>query len=340
MARKLVVIGGGTGSFAVLAGLRDSPVELCSIVTMMDSGGDSGVLRDAYGVLPPGDLRRCLVALSEESAILRDLFSVRFQDPPLAGRNFGNLFLLALSQSLGCEKRAVDAIGKILKIRGRVLPVTWDHAHLIAHLDDGSIVEGEAAIDARCQSLRLHSAPDEKDPVQPAIGSVHLEPPAVANPEAITSIETCDFVILAPGDLYTSTIPNLLVDGIPQAIASSRAPLVYVMNLMTKPGETDGFTASQHVERIERYLGRVPDALLVHRGRPPADLLHRYELEGAEPVAVDDERLAALGVGEIFRRDIMSAASLVRHDPARTAAALLGIIQRLEATGMAKAGTR
>jgi uncharacterized cofD-like protein len=337
MARKLVVIGGGTGSFAVLAGLRDAPVELCSIVTMMDSGGDSGVLRDAYGVLPPGDLRRCLVALSEESAILRDLFSLRFQDPPLAGRNFGNLFLLALSQSLGSEKLAVDAIGKILKIRGRVLPVTWDHAHLVAELDDGETIRGEAAIDRRCESRRRHPHDDS----DAAIRSLHLEPRATANPEAIANIESCDVVILAPGDLFTSTIPNLLVDGIPTAIAKTTAPLIYVMNLMTQAGETDGFSGSRHIEEIARYLGRVPDAVLAHRGAvPDAALLARYASEGAEPVELDEARIAALGVDTIECEDIMSAASLVRHDPERTAAALLDLIERVECRPPAVAAAR
>ena len=147
METSLVVIGGGTGSFSVLSGLRNHAVDLSSIVTMMDSGGHSGVLRDAYGVLPPGDLRRCLIALSDESQILRDVFSFRFEEPPLAGHNLGNLFLLALTKATGSERRAIESISKMLNIKGRVIPVTWDHSHLNAELEDGEIIEGEGNID-------------------------------------------------------------------------------------------------------------------------------------------------------------------------------------------------
>ena len=169
MATTVTVIGGGTGSFNVLTGLRNhAHLAIRSVVTMMDSGGDSGRLRDEFGVLPPGDVRRCLVALSEESALLRNLFTFRFDEAPLSGRSFGNLFFLALTRTLGSEQHAVEAIGRILKIRGRVIPVTWDHAHLIAELEDGSQVEGEANLDV-----------PRHDPNVP-IRSVRLEPRAHA----------------------------------------------------------------------------------------------------------------------------------------------------------------
>lgn len=312
------VIGGGTGSFSVLSGLGAyENLWVHSIVTMMDSGGDSGRLRDEFGMLPPGDVRRCLVALSGESMLLRDLFSFRFVDGSLENRSFGNLFLLALTKMLGSEKEAIEAISRILKIRGRVIPVTWDHSHLFAELGDGTIVAGEANI----------SVPNHDGSVP--IERVYLDPPAEANPEAVQAILDSDFIVFAPGDLFTSTIPNLLVKGIPEAICQSRAPLIYVLNLMTKHGETDDYTASNHVARIARYTGRVPDAVLVHQGTVPSEMALRYEEEKARQVRVDIDDLYRMGVKLVKAGDVMSATSLVRHDPARTAVVLIELFDDL-----------
>ncbi len=318
MPRAVTVIGGGTGSFNVLSGLRGfRDLHIRSIVTMMDSGGDSGRLRDEFGVLPPGDVRRCLVALSEESALLRNLFSFRFEEP-LGNRSFGNLFFLALTRTLGSEAAAIDAIGRILKIRGRVIAVTWDHAHLHAELADGTCIEGEGNIGGPANA---HGGP---------IVGVRLEPAARANPEAADAIRDADFVVLAPGDLFTSTIPNLLVEGIPEALQESRARVVYLMNLMTRHGETDGFSASRHVEEIVRYAGRIPDAVLMHRGEIPSDLAERYEAEEARPVVLDLPKLRALGIRFLREEDLMSSTSFVRHDPARTGRALLQLFDELD----------
>jgi uncharacterized cofD-like protein len=312
------VIGGGTGSFHVLSGLRSFPdFEIRSVVTMMDSGGDSGRLRDEFGVLPPGDLRRCLVALSDESALLRDLFSFRFSESPLAGRSFGNLWLLALTRMLGSEREAIEATLRLLRIRGRVIPVTWDHVHLCAELADGSRIESEAGFsDAR------------RDP-RVAIRRVYLAPAARANPEAIAAIASSDFVVLAPGDLYSSTIPNLLVEGIPEALRATPAPLVYVQNLMTRSGETHGYPASRHVAEIARYAGRVPDAVLVHAGAIGDALAARYAQEAAFPVEIDLAALREQGVACVEASDLLSDTSLVRHDPQRTAEALARLFSRL-----------
>jgi uncharacterized cofD-like protein len=318
MKYAVTVIGGGTGSFNVLSGLN--PYEnlwIRSIVTMMDSGGDSGRLRDEFGVLPPGDVRRCLVALSEESELLRDLFSFRFLDPPLKDRSFGNLFFLALTKMLGSEKEAIEAISRILKIRGQVIAVTWDHAHLYAELADGTLVAGEANINV-----------PEHDATIP-IRRVYLDPEARANPEAVEAILESDFIVFAPGDLFTSTIPNLLVKGIPEALRQARAPIIYVLNLMTKYGETDDYTASQHVAQIVRYVDRVPDAVLVHQGTVPEELALKYEEEKARQVRIDADGLYRLGVKLVKAGDVMSATSLVRHDPARTAEALLELFEEL-----------
>jgi uncharacterized cofD-like protein len=318
MRQVVTVIGGGTGSFSVLSGL--SPYEdlwTQSIVSVMDSGGDSGRLRDEFGVLPPGDLRRCLIALSEESKLLRDLFSFRFQEPPLKNRSFGNLFILALTRMLGSEKEAIEAISRILKIRGRVIAVTWDYAHLYAELADGTVIAGEANI----------SVPEHDASIP--IARVYLDPPAQANPDAVEAILKSDFVVFAPGDLYTSTIPNLLVQGIAEALQQTQAPLIYVLNLMTKHGETDGFSASQHVAQIAHYAGRVPDAILVHQGIVPPEMALKYEEEKARQVRIDTDELHQLGVKLVQAGDVMSATSLVRHDPTRTAQALRVLFDEL-----------
>ncbi|MGH0032334.1 MAG: gluconeogenesis factor YvcK family protein [Myxococcota bacterium] len=322
MKRAVTVIGGGTGSFHVLSGLRRRPdLEIRSVVTMMDSGGDSGRLRDEFGLLPPGDLRRCLVALSGESDLLRDLFGFRFEEAPLEGRSFGNLFVLALTRTLGSEKAAIDALSRLLDVRGRVLPVTWDHPHLYAELADGTLLEGEANI----------GVPDV--PSAAPIERVYLEPPARANPDALDAIASSDFVVLAPGDLYTSSIPNLLVDGIGDALRRTPARLVYILNLMTRYGETSGYPASRHVSELARYAGRVPDAVLANRGEIPAALTARYEAEAAHPVELDEDELARLGVRHVVRAPVMSGTSLVRHDPERTAEALEALFERLAGDG-------
>jgi uncharacterized cofD-like protein len=283
----------------------------------MDAGGDSGRLRDEFGVLPPGDLRRCLVALSDESALLRDLFSFRFSEAPLAGRSFGNLFLLALTRMLGSEREATQAAVRLLRIRGQVIPVTWDHAHLCAELADGSRIESEAGF---------------ADPARnPAIGieRVFLAPRARANPEALEAIRDSAFVVLAPGDLYSSTIPNLLVEGIAEALQGCAGPLIYVQNLMTRRGETDGYAASRHVAEIARYAGRAPDAVLVHQDAIPAELLRRYAAEEAHAVEIDSAALHEQGVRLVYEANLLSDTPLVRHDPARTAAALEHVFARL-----------
>ncbi len=318
MRRTVTVIGGGTGSFNILRGLK--PYEelwIRSIVTMMDSGGDSGRLRDEFGVLPPGDVRRCLIALSEEDELLRSLFAFRFPDPPLEGRNFGNLFFLALTKMCGSEKQAIEAMSRILKVRGRVLAVTWDRVHLYAELADGTLIAGEANID-----IPKH---DSSLPIR----RVYLEPEARANPEAVQAIAESDFLVLAPGNLYTSTVPNLLVQGIPAALQQARAPLIYVLNLMTNYGETYGYTASDHIVQLVRYGRRVPDAVLTHQGPIPDELAWKYEAEEAYRVRLDAGNLYSMGVKVVKQADVMSTTSLVRHDPPRTAKALVELFGEL-----------
>jgi uncharacterized cofD-like protein len=321
LALEIAVIGGGAGSFNLLSGLRaHDGIRLRSIVTVMDSGGDSGQLRDAFGVLPPGDLRRCLVALSEESELLREIFSFRFEEGDLEGRNFGNLFFLALVRSLGSEKAAVEALGRILKIRGEVIPVTWDHAQLVARLADGKLLRGEAAIDAR---RRHPEAASEPSPV----ASIWLEPEAQANPAALDAIRQSDAVVYAPGDVFTSVVPNLLVAGVADAVRGARGRLVAVVNLMTKYGETYGWGAARHVEELTRRTGRRPDTVLVHAGPLPQGRLADYAEEGASPV-VDDLASCSNDDLEVVRADIASPSALIRHDPEATAAALVAWLRQ------------
>ncbi len=318
MNRTVTVIGGGTGSFNVLSGLRaHKHLTIRSIVTMMDSGGDSGRLRDEFGVLPPGDIRRCLVALSDEAPLMRQLFSFRFAEEPLEGRHFGNLFFLALTKILGSEREAIKAIGTLLKIRGAVHPITLDNVQLHAELSDGQLIKGEKHIDA-----------PKHDPSIP-IRRVYLEPEATANPDALAAIAESAYIVLAPGDLFTSTIPNFLVRGVKQALTSARGRLIYIVNLMTKRGETNGYSAARHVEQIIHYGGRVPDAVLVHRGPISDDLISRYRAEDADQVFIDEETIIKLGVRKIRAADMMSASSLVRHDPVRTADALVSLFGEL-----------
>ena len=317
--RTVVVIGGGTGSYNVLSGLRQSDrVKLVSIVTMTDSGGDSGRLRSEFKVLPPGDIRRCLVALSEDSSLLRELFNFRFDDDPLRGRQLGNLLVLALARILGSEREAINAIHRLLNIRGRVLPVSWDQVHLCAELADGQLIEEEAHIDV-----------PKHDPSIP-IRRVFLRPEATPNPEALAAIADSDFIVMAPGDLYTSSLPNLLVRGVPESLRRSRAKLVYVLNLMTKRGETLGYSASRHVEELIRYGGRVPDAVLVHRGDVPEEMAQRYRAEEAHAVEIDEARVHSLGVPLIWPAPVISTASKARHDPERTSLALLALFAALD----------
>jgi uncharacterized cofD-like protein len=318
--RKMVtVIGGGTGSYQILSGLRPfDDLALSSVVTMTDSGGDSGRLRTEFKVLPPGDIRRCLLALSDDSTLLRELFSFRFEDDPLRGRQLGNLFVLALTRILGSEREAINAMHRLLKIRGRVYPVSWDQVHLCAELEDGRIVEEEANIDV-----------PKHDPTI-AIRRIFLRPEASPNPDALAAIAESDYVVLAPGDLYTSTLPNLLVRGVPEALRRSRAKLIYVLNLMTKRGETAGYPASRHVQEIIRYGGRIPDALLVEGGPLPDEIARRYLAEDARAVAIDEPALRDLGVRVVKAARVMSRSSKARHDPEQTALALRDLFTQLD----------
>lgn len=302
----------------VLTGLKKQPVELTAIVSMMDDGGSSGRLRDEFGVLPPGDIRRGLLALASEdwdSLFLRRLFEYRFnQGTGLSGHSFGNLFLTALADVLGNEEKAIRTAGKILKIKGRVLPITTDNVQLCARLEDGTIVKGETNIDIR------RVRPDL------SILDIFLDGEANINQQAKQAIEKADLIILGPGDLYTSILPNLLVAGVNQAIWQSKAKLFYVVNLMTKHGETDNFKASDFIKEVKRYLGqaapRLNTVFVNKEAKPSKKLLEKYQQEKAFPVKVNLKKCRQL-VTKVVVNSFVSQKTLFRHDPQKLATALL-----------------
>lgn len=309
--KKVVVIGGGTGSFVVLRGLKKYPFTITAVVTMFDSGGSSGILRDEFGVLPPGDARRCLVALSEgeKEETLRGLFNFRFNNPgsTLHGHNFGNLFLTALSHITSGDAEAISEAGKLLNIKGTVLPVSLYKSQLCAELEDGSIIEGETNID-----IPKHDGSKR-------IAEVFLKPEAYVYEKTQEAIAKADIIVIGPGDVYTSIIPNLLVKGVSEAIAKSRAKKVYVLNLMTKWGETHGFAASDFAREVLSYLSMKRfDVIIGNSKVVPSPLLASYEKEKKYPVVLD-KKLAEYAE-RLLIDDIYDDSSILRHDSGKIAA--------------------
>lgn len=262
--KKVTVIGGGTGTFVVLSGLKNYPLNLSVVVSMMDSGGSTGRLRDQLGILPPGDLRQCLVALSDAPLLWRKLFLYRFEKGDLAGHNFGNIFLAALEKVSNSYDEAIETVSYVLKTKGNVIPVTHDKLHLVAEYENGNKVTGEGMI-------------DENHTEETRIKKIYLEPQGKANPKAIKSIEDADFIVIGPGDLYTSIISVLLVNGVSEAIKKSKAKIVYIMNLMTKSGQTTNYKATDHLGDLGFYLGRQPDYVLINNGNIASDILVSYQ---------------------------------------------------------------
>jgi uncharacterized cofD-like protein len=319
--KNIVVIGGGTGSYTILKGLKayTDQCSLTAIVSMMDSGGDTGVLRDEYGVLPPGDIRRCLVALSEETELIKKLFQFRFSKGSLKGKNFGNIFLTALSEIMGSDELAIRETGTILKIKGEVFPVTLDKVDLCAELEDGTIVRGETNIDI----------PKHNPTV--LIKRVFLDPKARAYSDAVKAILKADAIIMGPGDLYTSIIPNFLVSRIPKAICDSKAIKIYICNLMTKYGETHNYSVADHLKTILRYIGgKSIDYMIVNNGKPSVGLLKKYEREKSFPVLYKNEEFYEFGVKKVIEADVMNKRILIRHHPERIAEVILTVIKKIK----------
>jgi uncharacterized cofD-like protein len=310
--QKIVVIGGGTGSYNVLRGLKNYDVSLEAIVSMMDSGGSTGVLRDEFGVLPHGDVRRCLIALSPDASTLRKLLEYRFdKGTGLNGHSFGNLFLTALTKIKGNDADAIREAGNILNIKGKVLPVTTTNCHLAAILENGQTIIGENNIDIPKHNPNLR------------IKKLYLTPDAEAYAEAVDSILSADRIIIGPGDLYTSVLPNIIVPGIREAIAKSKAVKIYVCNIMTKHGETTGFKASDFVDALENYLGKkVLDYVVCNNKKPSKALLKRYEAENAEYV---EPNISSSKEYMVIKEDLLYNIDLARHDPEKLARTIMKI---------------
>lgn len=316
MKIKIAVIGGGTGNFTVLNGLKlYKPLDISVIVSMVDDGGSTGILRSEFGILPPGDVRQCMIALSEESALIQRLFQYRFSGS-LGNHSFGNLFHLALSEITGSEEKAIEEMSRILKISGRVFPVTLSNVRLNAELEDGTLVSGETNIDLPKHDPNLQ------------ISKLFLSQKAEANPLAAAAIESADCIIISPGDLFTSTLPNFLVNGVAKAVAHSNALKVYVCNLMTKHGETTGFTATDHVTAIHQYIGKqCIDAVLVNSATLSQAQIDEYATEKSFPVKYDVASLKKEGIKKVVESKLTSSHSLVRHDSNQIAWELFKIIR-------------
>lgn len=305
---KIVAIGGGTGLSTLLRGLKGITSNITAIVTVADDGGSSGRLREEMGVPPPGDVRNTLVALADTEPLMERLFQYRFQTGEgLKGHSFGNLFIAAMTEITGDFEQAVRESSKVLAVRGQVLPATVQSVSLAAEYDDGTRLVGESRLPQRGKRIRR----------------VALEPPNVRPvAEAVRAIRDADVIILGPGSLYTSILPNLLVPGIAEAIRRAQAMRVYVCNVMTQPGETDGYQASDHVRAILEHAGPgIIDYVILNSGRVPHALAEKYRREGAYPVVNDMPALHALGVVPMTR-SLMSHADVARHDPERLALAV------------------
>lgn len=316
---RVVALGGGTGLPALLESIKPArngapyPSEVSAIVTVTDDGGSSGRLRRDMGTLPPGDIRRCLVALSDAPDTLRDLFQYRFETGELEGHSLGNLLIAALADISGDFASAVHKLHDILNIRGKIYPSTLDSVTLAASMEDGTEIRGEGAI------TRAHRA----------VRKVRLDPgDCRALPEACEALQRADLILLGPGSLFTSIIPNLLVRDLASAVRSSRARKVYVCNLVTQPGETDGYGVSRHLAAVLDHAGEgVVDTVLCNATPLPQALMEAYRDEGAAPVVIDDLEVARLGLCLVREDLLLEGAPQARHDPAKLRMALLDLLR-------------
>jgi len=309
---RIVVLGGGTGLSTLLRGLKKYSSSLTAIVTVTDDGGSSGALRRELGVLPPGDIRNCLVALSGEENLMARLFQYRFPGVgSLAKHSFGNLFLTAMAALSGGFDKGIARAGEVLAIRGQVLPVTLSSVTLEARLSDGNLVQGET-------NIARSNKPIERLTICPS--------PPPAAPRVIEAIADADAVVIGPGSLYTSVIANLLVKGVVPALRRTRAPKIYVSNIMTQPGETNGFSADDHLSAIEEHgADNLMDYMIVNSGRIPQAVLRRYARQDSFPVSIDATRSRG---SIMIRANMVCPEGYARHDSRRLAKVIMNIVAR------------
>lgn len=315
---KIVVIGGGTGLSNLLRGLKSHTSNLSAIVTVADDGGSSGRLRKDFQMIAPGDLRNCLVALAEQEGVMENLFRYRFEgNNELSGHSFGNLFITALAQVYdGDVEEALEAASKLLRVRGRVIPSSTELIKLSAEMMDGSIVDGESNI------------PHSGKPIRRVFST-----PTSPKPEgaALQAIDEADVIILGPGSLYTSIIPNLLTDKIADHVRASKANKIYIANVMTQPGETSGYSLADHVQAIIDHSGvGIIDTVLANDGPLPIQMVEQYSAVGSEPVAIDSKRLKEMGIRTV-RATLISADKPAIHDPERLGKVLMDIVYAMKA---------
>ena len=319
---NVTVVGGGHGLSVLLRGIKAATSNVTAVVTVADDGGSSGRLREEFGIIPPGDLRNCLVALADTEPLMEKLFQYRFKGKTeLAGHSFGNLFIAAMNEVTGDMEQALRESSKVLAVKGQVLPASKDHVRLDAVMEDGTVVQGESNIpEVHKQIHRVRLFPEEVRPVQSALD-------ALANADAI---------ILGPGSLYTSIMPNLLVDKVAETIRKSKAIKIYICNVMTQPGETDGYTASMHAKAIIDHGGKgIIDYMLVNDAPISADMQDFYAAKGAYPVEVDEEAINALGVGFV-KADIINENEVIRHDPDKLSRAVMNMVYHLQPSALKK----
>lgn len=319
--KKILIIGGGTGNFVVLRGLKKYKVDLTAIVSMADDGGSTGILRDELGVLPPGDVRQCLVALSNSSRLLRSLMNYRFENGNLGGHSFGNLLLSALEKVTGSFEKAVEEAGKILFIKGKVIPVTTHQVRLKMVLANRHVLEGEKEIYL------------SKD-IDQGYSNIYLEPYPKVNPRVLDEIKNADLIVLGPGGLHTSLIPNLLVEGVSKALCETQAKKVFVVNLMNRKGQTTSYKVSDYIKELAAVVGQdCFDYILVNNGKPPKQLIERYAQEG-DLVYNDLNQSRAITadmigtVAEKPKNDLIKR-NLIRHDSKKLAQEIMKIVDHL-----------
>lgn len=312
---KVVVIGGGTGLSTMLRGLKKYTHNITAIVTVADDGGGSGVLREDLGMLPPGDIRNCILALANTEPTMEKLLQYRFTDGMLKGQSFGNLFLAAMNGISNSFEEAVKKMSEVLAVSGKVLPVTLDDVKLKAKLKNGIVIDGESLI----PKLQMK----EKSPIE----RIFLEPKdAKPVKEALIDIMDADEIILGPGSLYTSIIPNLLVNDVCEAIEDSKAIKVYVCNIMTQPGETIGYDANAHVDALFLHGLKSLDYVIVNNGEIPYEYKDRYKEDMSQPVSYDVESFKQKGI-KVIEKDVLAIKNnYIRHDEQKLAETLMGLI--------------